>query len=510
MTSNLATAKADTDWKPNDRWLLGIVLAVINFWLFAQTLLNVIPGIQGELDISRTLGNLAVSLTSLFSGIFIVVAGGLADRVGRVKILYAGIGLSIIGSLLIALTPSGIAGLTSGMLLAGRGTQGLSAACIMPASLALVKTYYQGKARQRALSFWSIGSWGGSGFCSLFGGLMASSILGWRSIFWISIVLSLIALFLLRGTPESKAPAAPGAARARFDWSGLTYFIIALVALNIYISQGPSIGWLSVAGIVLIALVVIFSILFFHVETSKSTAFIDFKVFRNLTFTGATVSNFLLNGAAGTLIVALGLVQVAAGFSSLQSGLLTLGYLTAILATIRVGEKLLQRFGPRKPMIWGGIIAGAGVLMCSMTFVLVGQYIVLAFIGFTLFGVGLGFYATPSTDAALSNVPGEQAGAASGIYKMASSLGNAIGVAISAALYVAAQSADPKFIQSLGLFIGNQSNVGLRFGGAIGLLFNVFMVVIAIISIILTVPRQRSQAEEEARPEVPAPPNFGN
>jgi MFS transporter, DHA2 family, multidrug resistance protein len=510
MTTGTAAAAPKTAWKPNDRWLLGIVLAVVNFWLFAQTLLNVIPGIQGELGISRTLANLAVAVTSLFSGIFIVVAGGLADRLGRVRILYIGIALSILGSLLIALTPANLGGLTSGMLLAGRAIQGLSAACVMPASLALVKTYYEGKDRQRALSFWSIGSWGGSGFCSLFGGLMATSVLGWRSIFWISIVLSVVAFVLLRGTPESRAAAAPGAVRARFDWWGLIAFIIALVALNVYISQGPSIGWLSVTGIILIALFVVFGILFFQVETSRTNSFVDLKLFRNLTFTGATVSNFLLNGAAGTLIVALGLVQVAAGFTSLQSGLLTLGYLVAILATIRVGEKLLQRFGPRKPMLWGSMITGIGILLCSMTFVLVGQYIILSFIGFTLFGVGLGFYATPSTDAALSNVPPEKVGAASGIYKMASSLGNAIGVAISAAIYVAAQSVDPKFVQSLGLFIGNQNNLGLRFGGAIGLLFNLFMVVIAIISIIVTVPRQRSQVEEDTRPEVPAPPNFGN
>lgn len=506
--TDTATPSAATAWRPNDRWLLGIVLAVVNFWLFAQTLLNVIPGIQGELGISRTLGNLAVALTSLFSGIFIVVAGGLADRVGRVRILYIGIGLSIVGSLLIALTPANLGGLTSGMLLAGRAVQGLSAACVMPASLALVKTYYEGKARQRALSFWSIGSWGGSGFCSLFGGLMATSVLGWRSIFWISIVLSFLAFLLLRGTPESKAPA--GAGRLRFDWWGLIAFVVALVSLNVYISQGPSIGWLSLGGVALIGLFVVFGIVFFQVETSRSFAFVDLALFRNLTFTGATVSNFLLNGAAGTLIVALGLMQVAAGFTSLQSGLLTLGYLVAILLTIRVGEKLLQRFGPRKPMIWGCIITGAGILLCSTTFLLVGQYVVLAFIGFTLFGVGLGFYATPSTDAALSNVPPEKVGAASGLYKMASSLGNAIGVAISAAVYVAAQSVAVSFVRSLGLFIGNQNNVGLRFGGAVGVLFNLFMVVIALISIIVTVPRQRPQPEEEARPEVPAPPNFGN
>jgi MFS transporter, DHA2 family, multidrug resistance protein len=511
MTSSVAPAQTTTQWKPNDLWLLGVVLAVINFWLFAQTLLNVIPGIQEGLGISRTLGNLAVSITSLFSGIFIVVAGGLADRIGRVRIMNIGIILSIVGSLLIALTPEDAGWLTDSMLVGGRIIQGLSAACIMPSTIALIKTYYDGKDRQRALSYWSIGSWGGSGFCALFGGLMATSFLGWRSIFWISIVLSVLALFLVRGTPESKAADATGRPEeAGFDWLGLICFIIALVALNVYISQGPSIGWLSVTGIILIALFVVFGLLFFQIESTRDLTFLDLKLFSNLTFTGATISNFLLNGAAGTLIVALGLVQVAAGFTSLQSGLLTLGYLVAILSTIRVGEKLLQRFGPRKPMIWGGLITGVGILMCSMTFVLVGQYVVLAFIGFTLFGIGLGFYATPSTDAAMSNVPDAQVGAAAGIYKMASSLGNAIGVAISAALYVAVQAVDPEFVRNLGLFIGNQENVALRFGGAVGLLFNLFMVVVAIISVMLTVPKVQPEPEREARPGIPAPPPIGN
>jgi DHA2 family multidrug resistance protein-like MFS transporter len=503
MTTAQTPTKTTTAWKPNDLWLTGIVLAVINFWLFAQTLLNVIPGIAGELGIERTVGNLAVSITSLFSGIFIVVAGGLADRLGRVKVMYLGIYLSILGSLLIAVTPENAGALTDATILAGRIIQGLSAACIMPSTMALVKAYYEGKARQRALSYWSIGSWGGSGFCALFGGLMATSPLGWRSIFWISIVLSIIALFLLRGTPESKA-AHPH--EGPFDWSGLISFIIALVAINVYISQGPAIGWLSLTGIGLVAVSVISTLVFFSIETKKTTAFLNLKLFRNLTFSGATLSNFLLNGAAGTLIVSLGLVQVAAGMSSLQSGLLTLGYLVAILATIRVGEKLLQRFGPKRPMIWGSAIAGAGILLTSMTFTLIEQYIVLAVIGFTLFGIGLGFYATPSTDAALSNVPDDEVGAAAGIYKMASSLGNAVGVAISAALYVAAQAMDPETIRSWGLFIGDQTNVALRFGGAVGVLFNLFMVVVAIISIMLTVPNEQTGK----RPDVPASPGIGN
>lgn len=509
MTFSPATG-VRTDWRPDDKWLLGIVLAVINFWLFAQTLLNVIPGIQGQLGVERTLANLAVSITSLFSGIFIVVAGGAADRIGRVRILYLGIYLSIVGSLMIALTPENLGALTSAMLLSGRVIQGLSAACIMPSTMALVKTYYDGRDRQRALSYWSIGSWGGSGFTALFGGLMASSPLGWRSIFWISIVLSVVALFLVKGTPESRGEPDPETAGERFDWSGLAFFIVTLVAINVYISQGPNIGWFGFTGLALVAVSVLAGLVFLQIETRRRKPFVNLSLFRNMTFSGATLSNFLLNGAAGTLIVSLGLVQVAAGMSSLQSGLLTLGYLIAILATIRVGERLLQRFGPKKPMVWGSIITGAGVLMTSLTFLRIEEYIVLNVVGFTLFGVGLGFYATPSTDAALSNVPDAQVGAASGIYKMASSLGNAIGVAISAALYVAGQAVDPELIRSWGLFIGRQDNVALRFGGTIGLLFNVLMVVVAIASIILTVPAQRRKEEEEAEREEVAPPAFGN
>src|SRR5690606_26429403 len=198
----------------------------------------------------------------------------------------------------------------------------------------LIKTFYGGKAGQRALSFWSLGSWGGCGFGARFGGLMATSPLGWRSIFWVSIVLSVLALLLVRGTPESKA--APQPRHASVDWGGLIAFIVALVALNVYISQGPTIGWLSLIGIVLVAVTVVGVLAFFAIETKKDGPFLNLSLFRNLTFSGATLSNFLLNGAAGTLIVSLGLVQVAAGLSSLQSGMLTLGYLVAMLATIRL------------------------------------------------------------------------------------------------------------------------------------------------------------------------------
>lgn len=143
-------------YKGTDRLLFGIIMGVLAFWLFAQTTLNIAPQMAADLGVEQSVMNIAVSITGLFSGIFIVVIGGLADRLGRVRMVLWGFILSIIGSLLVGLAPTGAMG--SIFLMAGRVFQGLSAAFVMPASLALVKAYWDGAERQRAISLWSMGS----------------------------------------------------------------------------------------------------------------------------------------------------------------------------------------------------------------------------------------------------------------------------------------------------------------------------------------------------------------
>jgi DHA2 family multidrug resistance protein-like MFS transporter len=174
-------------YRGDDRLLFGIILGVLAFWLFAQTTLNIAPAMADDLDITTNVMNIAVSITALFSGIFIVVVGGLADRVGRVKVLMWGFILGIIGSLLVALALSG--SLAVPLLMLGRIEQGLSAAFIMPASLALITTYWEGAGRQRAVSLWAMGSWGASGVAALSGGLVAENV-GWRCIFFASAAVS--------------------------------------------------------------------------------------------------------------------------------------------------------------------------------------------------------------------------------------------------------------------------------------------------------------------------------
>ena len=136
-------------------------------------------------------------------------------------------------------------------------------------------------------------------------------------------------------------------------------------------------------------------------------------------------------------------------------------------------------------MIWGSLIVLAAIMMRMATHTLQWQYTVLAVAAYSLFGLGLAFYA------ALTNLPGDQAGAGSGIYKMASSLGAAFGVAASAALFTALSESGLDLIGAAVEFTGRQDNLAVREAGTIGLAFNALMAIAALISIIIFIPKQK-------------------
>ena len=95
MSRAAAAAAGGEKLVGNDKVLFGIIFGVLVFWLFAQTTLNIAPGMAEDLGIETNVMNIAVSITALFSGIFIVVRGGLADRLGRVRVLNWGFMFSI-------------------------------------------------------------------------------------------------------------------------------------------------------------------------------------------------------------------------------------------------------------------------------------------------------------------------------------------------------------------------------------------------------------------------------
>jgi DHA2 family multidrug resistance protein-like MFS transporter len=344
----------------------------------------------------------------------------------------------------------------------------------MPATLALMKIYYDGAQRQRALSFWSIGSWGGGGLCALLGGVVDSTM-GWRSIFWLSNAVALASWILIRGTPESRAEFDGG--HRPLDWAGLVAFSIAAVAFNVVVNKGAALGWLNPAVLALGGgCAAALGALVWTARRCRHP-FVDFRLFQNPIYLASTLSNFFLNGVAGSLLIVSLLVQQTDGLSSLESGLMTTGYLVAILATIRMGERLQQHWGgARRPMLVGCAVTGMGIALTTLTYLAAGAYIVVASVGFTLVGTGLGLYATPSTDAALSDVPEARAAEASAIYKMASSLGTAFGVTVAAAIFTALKTVDTHAL--LPLPVASTADK-IRFAAAVALWFNVALVVFA-------------------------------
>ncbi len=505
------TTQPSAGYQGNDKVLAGIVCGVLTYWLFAQTTYNVAPSMQKDLHLPADLMSIAIAITALFSGIFIVVFGGFADRFGRVKLAVIGNLLGMLGALLLVLTPGGAGGpaqdlagnlepnaLATPMLFAARAIQGLSAACVMPATLALVKAYWHGAGRQRAVSLWSIGSWGGASVASFLAGVMEQTpVLGWRAIFLLSAVFSLISILVIRTVPENKAAGLEG---RKFDLVGLILFMIGMVALQIWMTQGESFGWGSALSITLIAVALAFLFGFFKVETriTNHNPFIDFKLFQNRTFTGCLLSNMLLNGtAAGMVLVSSMLLQTGGTLNALEAGQVTIGYAVGLIVFIRLGEKLLQILGPRRAMIIGCAIAGVAIACLLPSNLMQAQYLWFAIVGYTLYGIGVGIYATPSTDTALATLPDSMGGAGAGLYKMSSTIGGAFGLAISSAIYLGfrgqASLGEERitWLDSIIEFVGRQDNVANRQAAMIALLVNVLMMVIAVISIAVTVPKEQ-------------------
>ena len=409
--------------------IVAIILGILTYWLFAQSFLNIAPHVQRFYHVDMSIVNIAVSLTSLLTGVFIVVAGGLSDKIGRVKITNAGLILSILGSIALIISHAPI------LLLLGRVLQGLSAACLLPATIALINSFFQGEERQKVLSYWSFGSYGGTGLASLFAGIIATFI-GWRWIFVLSIIFSIIALILLRGIPESKDESAYN---KKFDIVGIIIFVVMMLSINVVITQGD-----------------IF-------EKRQGEPFIDLSLFSNNVYIGTTLANLMVNMDIGSLALFNIYVQDDKHLSAAQAGLITIPYMLCSLLMIRVGERFMQKRGPQLPLMLGPVSITVGIILLAFTSLPNMIYYIVACIGFIFIGLGLGFFATPALSTAVSNVPAEKAGTASGIIKMTSTLGAAFGIAVVTTIYTALSVNHPAYLAATIAFIVGAGLVFIAF-----------------------------------------------
>src|SRR5690625_7152769 len=120
--------------------------------------------------------------------------------------------------------------------------------------------------------------------------------------------------------------------------------MVMMVALQVFATQGGEFGWTSILTIALLVTGIVFAFIFYRIETRSPHAFVDFGLFWIMTYTGATISNFLLNASAGILNVDMILVQFDGVMMTNESGILTCDLLTTYLTIYLAANKLLLTY----------------------------------------------------------------------------------------------------------------------------------------------------------------------
>ncbi len=415
----------NTQSSPRSNIIIAIMLSALTYWLFAQSFINIGPLVGQTYQTSPAVLNLSISLTSFATGIFMVAAGDIADKIGQLRMTYMGLIISMFASLLLIISD------ITALLIIGRILQGLSAAILLPSTVGVLNNQFKGDHLRRAISYLMISTVGGIGLAGVIGGLIATNF-GWQTNFIISIVIAFIAILLLKGTPEKVSQHSH---RHPFDYKGMSIFAVMIGSFTLLLTQGFEQGWFSTFSFICLSIFIITTLIFIIIERRHEVPFIDFSVLRNRPFIGAFLNNFVLNSGLGVTVVFFIYAQTHLGLSAAQSGLVTLPYAIVAVAMIRLGEKATLRFGGKLMLIIGPLFPVIGITIISMTSLQPSQYIIAGVIGFVICAIGNGLVATPGLTIAIFSMPNEKVGLATGLYKMSGTLGGAFGIALSTTVF---------------------------------------------------------------------------
>ena len=394
-----------------------------------------VPDVAVDFRVGVTSVSWVVTLyTILFAGL-LAPAGRLADVVGRGRLFVVGVAAFTAASALAAVAP------TFGVLLVARVVQGIGAALLVPASLALVLADTPPARRPGAISLWSAAAALAAAAGPALGGVLVDAF-GWRALFCINVPLG--AWLAYRGW---RLPAGARRGGRVPDVLGSGLLTTGVVLLVLAVTQGPSWGWAEPAtvGCLLGAIVVGAAAL---VRSSRHVSpAIEIDLWKNPTYAAANGVSLLFGVGlyAALLLGVLFLVQVW-GYSELQAGLaMTPGAVASAALGVLVGR------AARKPSARTLVVAG-GLLVAATSAALAlwlpaSPHFVTAWLPGGL-GLGLGVGAVSigvSSAAALSVVP-QRFAAATGLNIAARQVGGALGVAVLAVMLdgrTAADGAEP-------------------------------------------------------------------
>jgi EmrB/QacA subfamily drug resistance transporter len=425
------------------RWKALILLCVANFMIIldAQIVILALPSIEKDLPMSVSAGQWVLSAYLLAFGGLLLLGGRLADLRGHRRMFLIGAALFMVSSLLCGLAWTG------GALIGARVLQGVSAAMMAPAALAILMTMFpRGAERTKALACWSgVGGLGATA-ALLIGGALTGT-LGWEWIFFLNLP---VAAGMLIFGPTLLAESRDTHPARAYDASGALTVTVALISLIAAIVEAPTQGWTSglVLGLLLAAVVLV--AVFIVIESRSSAPLVPLRIFRSRLFVGGNLTIALLTMIAwGAGFTVSTYAQDVLGYSPLRFGLAT----TAMTAMTIVGAFAAQRgvskLGFRAVAMASMAFMGSGAFLLAQVPVH-GSYLASVFPGLLLLGLGIGSGPVAAISAALSSAKEEEAGVASGINTAFFQIGGALGTAVVSGLLISQAGGSPTPTSELG------------------------------------------------------------
>ncbi len=427
-------------WRIDERtrpwWTLaGACFGLFILMLDSTVVALALPSIRHDVGATATglqwvMNGYLLAITAL-----VVTAGRLGDQFGRKRLFLIGMSLFALGSVV-----SGAAGDQMTLIL-GRLLQGVGAAPMLPLSLAIVCNAFPAGAQARALGIWAGISAVALGIGPLVGGALVD--IDWRLIFWLNLPIALVGIVVMWvAAPESTDPGSGH----RVDFAGLAALAAGLTAVVLALIEAEDWGAGTVVVLALAGVVALYA--FWRIEHRVRSPIVDFSLFRNGPYFGASAAAFALVGSYwAVMFFQPQYLQDVRGHSPILSGLMILPVTLPMVFISPFSGRLIVRFGARRLMTAGMTCGTLGLLV--LTRIEADSPYGLLLVGYLLFGVALGLVYAPMSTAAMAAMPGDKVGVASGVLSMDRVLSGAVALAGTGALFHALIGSGHGFAGSL-------------------------------------------------------------
>ena len=410
-------------------WTLGAVAFALFMIMLDNTVVNVaLPSIEQSFDAAISELEWVVNAYALTFAVLMLSGGKLADLFGRRRIFLLGLIVFSGASLACGLSS------TIGQLIAFRAFQGVGAALMMPATLAIISAAFP--PRQRGLAF---GIWAGVSAMALAIGPLVGGILtqhiDWSWIFFVNVPVGILGVVVgSMVITESRDTTTQS-----LDLPGLVVSGAALFALTFGLIEANSYGWTSPTILGLFAAAAAGLALFIWIELRRRAPMLDLSLFRSRTFTGANIVAFLVTLAMFGVFFFMSLyVQQILGYSPVQAGAIFLPMTILIILVAPIAGRLSDKIGSRWLMAGGLTLVAGSLAIFSRLGVDSGFWDMLP--GLLIGGIGMALTMTPMTAAAMGSVPVTKAGIASGVLNTFRQVGGSLGIAVMGAILTSRQT----------------------------------------------------------------------